>query len=198
MLDPTITLAQLEADMSRSLYRIRYDRAHREAMLPVLATLLATDDVAIKQRTMRAVATIGHCDTPGALAHLVPLLCTASRDEDELTRRTAIGALFAIGRDNPEIAVPALIHACDDEQLLQASLLALIEIAEAAQPAAPCFRRFAGHRHGKIRRLVMRGLGAIKAQDEESREVLLAGLRDPHQRVREMAQRVLMQIEARQ
>ncbi len=184
--------------MSWSLYRVRHDGEYREAMLPVLATLLASDDIAIKQRAMRAVATIGHCDTPGALADLVPLVCTASHHEDELTRRTAISALFAIGRDNPEIAVPALIRACDDEQLLQASMLALIEIGEAARPAAACFRRFAGHSHGKIRRLVMRGLGAINAHDEESRRVLLDGLRDPHQRVQEMAQRVLKQIEAQQ
>lgn len=198
MNDATATLDLLEADMSRSLYRCRYDRKHRDATIPVLLELLAVDDLAIKQRTMRAVATIGHCNEIGALVRLVPILCKDLQDEDELTRRTAVGALFAVGSDNPQAAVPALVQACDDAKLLDAALLALIEIGEAARPAAPCFRRFASHRHGKVRRLVMRGLGAVGADDTESRAILQTGVSDRNQSVREMALRVLGNMDTRQ
>ncbi|MCA9125165.1 MAG: hypothetical protein KDB11_33550 [Planctomycetales bacterium] len=90
----------------------------------------------------RAVATIGNCDAIGALAPVVPLLSADEQHEDELTRRTAI-ALHAVDRDHSEAAVPALIRACDNERLLDAALLALIDVGKSAQPAAPCFRRFA-------------------------------------------------------
>ncbi|MBC8354158.1 MAG: HEAT repeat domain-containing protein [Planctomycetes bacterium] len=194
MIEAIATLDALEANMSRALYRCRFDAEHRDATLPVLAALLAEDDTAIRQRAMRAVATIGHCDTTRALAALVPLLCANLLHADELTRGTAVGALFAVGQDNPEAAVPALIDACDAESLLDRSLLALIEMGEAARSAVPCFRRFATHRNGKIRRLVMRGLGAIGADDEDSRTVLNAGLRDPNKRVRDMAQKALVKV----
>ena len=166
-------------------------------MIPILLELLAVDDLAIRQRAMRAVAKIGHCNELGALARLVPSLCTDLYHQDELTRRTAVGALFAVGSDNPQAAVTALVQACDDDDLLDAALLALIEIGMAAQPAATCFHRFATHRHGKIRRLVMRGLGAIGANDAESRAVLQTGTGDRNRRVREMAQRVMAQMETR-
>ena len=196
MFDATVALDSLEANMSRSLYRCRYDGEHRNATIPVLLKLLAVDDLAIKQRAMRAVATIGHCDAIGALAPVVPLLSADVQHEDELTRGTAIGALHAVGRDHPEAAVPALVGACDDERLLDAALLALVEIGKSAQSAATCFRRFAKHRDGKIRRLVMRGLGAIGADDEESLAILQAALHDPNKRVREMAERVVARMDA--
>ena len=198
MSDATAILDSLESDMWQSLYRCRHDREHRESMIPVLAGLLRNSDSVIKQRAMRAVAKIGHCDTVGALAELVPLLCSGLQHEDELTRRTALGALHVVGRDNPDVAVPALVDACDDERLLDASLLALIEIGDAARSAAACFRRFASHRSGKIRRLVMRGLGGIRADDAESLAILNSGASDANRRVREMARRAISQTRGRQ
>lgn len=191
MFDPAATLDELESDMWSSLYRCRYDRDHRIATVHVLARLLADEDVSIRQRALRAVSRIGPCDTPGALAELVPLLCADLRHEDDLTRRTAASALFAVGADAPKAAVPALIDACSDDVLLDTALQALVEIGQSAKSAAPCFRSFATHRNGKIRRLAVRGLGAIEAADAKSRAVLDAALSDPNKSVREMARKVI-------
>lgn len=196
MVDATATLDALESNMSRSLYDCRYDRERRAATIPILLELLGVDDVAIKQRAMRAIARIGRCNELGALGELVPLICMGLRHDDELTRRTAVGVLFAVGSDNPEVAVPALVEACDEGRLLDAALLALIEIGAAARAATSCFHRFATHRQGKIRRLVMRGLGAIGADDADSRAILQTGLVDRNKRVREMAHRVLAHTDA--
>lgn len=184
-------LGKLEAKQWQKLYLCRYDRKHRDATIPVLAELLAHDDRAIRHRTLRAIGRVGPCDTIGALSPLVPLVCEFVEHDDELTRAMAVGVLFGIGRDDPESAVPALVAACDQEELLEAALLALVEMGPAAKKAAPCFHRFARHRNGKVRRIVMRGFGAIGADDARSRKVLQAALNDRNKAVRETAEKAL-------
>ncbi len=180
--------------MWRDLYRCRWDREHREATIPILAALLADPTAEIHRRALRAVGRIGVCDVTGALSTLVPVVCDYTRDADLLTRRTAVGVLYSLGRDNPEVAVPALVEACDDDSLLDAALLALIAMGDGAQSAIPCFHRFASHSKGKIRRLAMRGLGATRAHDDASLEILHNAQGDRNKRVREMAQKVFLQI----
>jgi HEAT repeat protein len=195
MVDATATLDRLEADMWRELYRCRYDQDHREATISVLADLLGNPSSEVHQRALRAVGRIGLCDVVGALSALVPLVCRYTQDPDLLTRRTAVGVLHGVGRDNPDVAVPALVRACGDDSLMDAALLALISIGRNAQTAIPCFHKCATHSKGKIRRLAMRGLGATNADDDQSRSILQGALEDRNQRVREMAQRVLSEIQ---
>ena len=195
MANASAILDSLEAETWRDLYRCRYDREHREAILPILAKLLGDPDVEIHQRALRAVGRIGACDTIGALSTLVPLVCAYTRDANPLTRGIAIGVLYGIGRDNPDAAVPALVNASSDTALLDTSLLALISMGTRAQDAIPCFQRFTSHPKGKVRRLALRGLGSTNASDANSLSIISAAIRDRNQEVRKMAQKVLSRIE---
>lgn len=190
MPDPSSQLDRLEANQWHALYRCRTDPDHRKKLIPKLQSLLENPEAEIQQGALRAVARIGPCQQVGALATLVPSVATLSQSEDLLTRKTAIGCLHNIGGDHPQSAVPALIKACDDPQLLEGALLALVDFKKAASPALPLYHRLTGHKQAKIRRLALRGLSAMEAGDKRSREIIQAALHDKSQVVRQLAEKL--------
>ena len=196
-MNPTESLDALEADNLAALYKCRHDADHRKSVLTVLTQLLRSPDPAILHRAMNAAGRIGGAfDEPNALADLVPIVSKYVSSDDQLIRRVAIGAIHCIGSHDTECSVPALIGACDDEMLLDAALLALVDVANGSAAAIRCFHRFASHSNGKIRRIAIRGLGASNANDQETLKILTAAANDKNKSVREMAGKVLHRIAA--
>ncbi|GAA5509371.1 hypothetical protein [Novipirellula caenicola] len=196
-MNPTESLDALEADNGDALYRCRHDAEHRHSVLALLKELLTNPDVKVLHRGMNAAGRIrGAFDETDALAELVPLVAKHVSSDDELIRRVAIGALHCIGSHDTECSVLALIRACDDETLLDAALLALVDLANGSTTAIRCFHRFASHSKGKIRRIAIRGLGTSNATDDATIAVITAATNDRNQSVREMARKVLAKIEA--
>ena len=195
-MNPTETLDDLEADNWASLYRCRHDAQHRRLVMDSLVELLVNPDSSILHRAMYAAARIGGAhDQTNALAKLVPIVATHLSSADGLIRRVAIGTLHSIGSNNTDCAVPALIAACDDELLLDAALLALVNISNGSPEALDCFHRFSTHTRGKIRRITLRGLGACNATDPDSIRILTFATNDKNRSVREMAAKTLAKME---
>ncbi len=196
-MNATKSLDDLEADNWDALYRCRHDSEHRHSVLALLKQLLRNPDLKVLHRAMNAAGRIrGAFDATNALAELVPLVAKHVSSDDELIRRVAIGSLHCIGSHDTECAVPALIGACDDETLLDAALLALVDIANGSPTAVQCFHRFSSHSNGKIRRIAIRGLGMSNAADNASIAVITAATNDRNKSVREMAGKVLAKIQA--
>lgn len=198
MPSPSAQLKHLDANQWDALYRCRTDPDHREKLLPTLQALLENSDPKIRLRALHAVARIGPCQQVGALAKLVPIVATLSQSEDLLTRRTAIGCLYGIGLDHPQSAVPALINACEERELLDCALLALVELKKEASPALPLYHRLASHKQAKIRRLALRGLAVVEASDAHSRAIIQTALQDKSQVVRKVAEKLSASYEADQ
>ncbi len=190
MPNPSTQLDRLDANQWEALYRCRTDPDHRQKLLPILQALLENPDPEIRLRALHAVARIGPCQQVGALATLVPIVATLSQSEDLLTRKTAIGCLHGIGQDHPQSAVPALINACEERQLLDNALLALIDLKKKASPALPLYHRLASHPQAKIRRLALRGLAAMEACDARSHAIIQTALQDKSQAVRQLAEKL--------
>jgi len=194
-MNPTESLNALEADHWAALYRCRHDADHRSSVLTILTQLLRSPDPAIIHRAMNAAGRIrGAFDEPHALADLIPIVTKYVSSDDQLIRRVAVGSLHCIDSHDTECSVPALIGACDDETLLDAALLALVDIANGSTAAICCFHRFASHSNGKIRRIAVRGLGASNASDDNSLKILTAATNDKNKSVREMADKALKRI----
>ena len=194
-MNPTETLDNLEADNCASLYRCRHDAQHRRSVMDSLTELLSIPDTAILHRAMNAAGRIGGAfDQSNALAELVPLVTTHLSSDNDLIRRVAVGVLHCIGSDDTSRAVPALIEACDDELLLDAALLALVDMSDGSRDALHCFHRFSGHSNGKIRRITLRGLGACNANDPDSIRILNTATNDKNKAVREMAAKTLAKM----
>ncbi|WP_442509663.1 HEAT repeat domain-containing protein [Novipirellula sp. SH528] len=197
-MNPTESLDDLEADNWDALYRCRHDSDHRHSVLALLKELLRNPDLKVLHRAMNAAGRIrGAFDATDALADLIPLVIKHVSSDDELIRRVAIGSLHCIGSHDIKCAVPALIGACDDENLLDAALLALVDISNGSTAAVQCFHRFSSHSNGKIRRITIRGLGISNATDNASIAVITAATNDRNKYVREMAGKVLAKINAR-
>jgi len=195
-MSPTETLDELEADNRASLYRCRHEPEHRRVVLNALIDLLSNPDPAILHRAMNAAGRIGGAfDQPDALAELVPLVAKHLSSDDDLIRRVAVGSLHCIGAHDSRCAVPALIAACDDELLLDAALLALVDVSNGSHDAVKCFHRFSSHSQGKVRRITLRGLGACNANDSESIRILNSASNDKSKSVREMAAKTLAKMD---
>ncbi|QDV27575.1 HEAT repeat domain-containing protein [Aureliella helgolandensis] len=174
-MNPTEKLDESEADNGAAVYRCRHEPEHRRFVLASLKELMANPDSAIIHRAMSAAGCIGGAfDQTNALADLVPLVATHLSSDNDLIRRVAVGSLHCIGSNHTECAVPALIAACNDELLLDAALLALVDVSNGSHDAVLCFHRFSAHTNGKIRRIALRGLGSCNANDTESINILNA------------------------
>lgn len=144
---------------------------------------------------MNAVGRIrGAFDAPNALASFVPVVCDYVRSDDLLTRQIAVGVLHCIGKHDVDLSVPALVAATCDDNLFDNSLLALVEVADATPEVRGCFHKFAAHPKGKIRRIALRGLGAIGASDSDTLSLIRSALDDRSKAVREMAQKTLAKL----
>jgi HEAT repeat protein len=139
---------------------------------------------------MSALARIGGCNQSGALREAVRGVVSFLQHEDELTRNIAIGTLNSIGRDAPDISVPALLAAAEDDRLLVPTMHALISVGKPAIAATSLFVLALGHRLSKVRRLGIRGLQAIEAIDA-TRTLVESCLTDASSEVRNMAAKVL-------
>jgi len=192
---PNEILDALEADDWDALYRCRHDPVHREATLETLSVLLQNPRPAIRHRAMNALGRIrGAFDTPNALASLVPTVCNYASSDDLLTRQIAVGVLHCIGKHNLSASVPTLIAATSDASLLDSALLALVDIADATSDVIRCFHTFVANPKAKIRRIAIRGLAAVNANDPHSLSLIRDALADRSKVVRDVAEKTLVKL----
>lgn len=193
---PSAILRTMAADDWNALYRCRHDREHRESTLKSLMELIQNPKPAIHHDAMNAVGRIaGAFDVPNALAACVPVVCEYVRSDNLLTRQIAVGVLNCIGKHDVNCSVAALVTATSEDDLLDDALLALVAVADSTPDVVRCFQGFLSHPKGKIRKIAIRGLGAIKADDSESVQLLRHALEDRSKVVREMAQKTLARLQ---
>ncbi len=183
-------LDELEADDFALLYECRWSKKRRDEVLPVLTRLARHRDREIRHRAMWAIHRIGHCFRKGAMKATVPEVTRNMIDEDPLTRKIATSTLIAVGHDNPSVAVPALIEASKEPELLVPALQALMGIGVRRRKAAPVFREATNHNQAKIRCLAIRGLREVTTVAEAT-PILESALNDRSRQVRETAAKML-------
>jgi len=184
------TLDRLEADDFALLFECRWSKKRRDEVLPILTRLARHRDRDIRHRAMWAVHRIGHCFRKGAMKATVPEITRNMQDKNLLTRKIATGTLIAVGGDNPAVAVPALVEAAKENELLVPAMQALIGIGVRARKATPVFQEAATHSQAKIRCLAIRGLGDVATLSEATPTLELA-MNDRSQQVRDLAAKVL-------
>lgn len=186
----TATLDHYEADDFAILYECRWSKKRRNEVLPTLTRFVRHRNRDVRHRAMWAIHRIGHCSRKGAMKATVPEIIKNMHDEDLLTQKIATSTLIAVGADNPPVAVPALIEASHEPELLVPAMHALIGIGVRAPKAMSVFLDAANHRQAKIRRLALRGMAEIATADEAV-PVLKRALKDRSRPVRQMAAKIL-------
>lgn len=155
-MNPNKMLDDLEADNGAALYRCRHDAEHRQSVVGLLTQFLGSPDSAVVHRAMIAAGRIrGAFDQTNALAELVALVAKHLSSDDELIRRAAVGSLHCIGSHDADGFVPALIAACRDERLLDAALLALVDVSSGTDDAVDCFYRLTNQRLSSLPRCTL-------------------------------------------
>ena len=192
----TQILDRYETDDCAVLFECRWSKKRRDEVLPVLTRLARHPSRDVRHRAMWAIHRIGYCFRKGAMKATVPEITKNMADEDLLTRKIATSTLISVGADNPAVAVPALIAASKEPELLVPALQALIGIGVRARRATPVFREAASHSQAKIRCLAVRGLGEIATADEAA-PTLQCALQDRSRQVREAAAKVLRRTTGR-
>jgi HEAT repeat protein len=181
---PEDILDRVNADNFAVLYRCRWRPEVAEEIAPQLAELLTHFDSRIVAESLRALHRIG----PAAFSSKSAVHLSLSHS-DLIVRKLAVSALAAICLERPNDAIPGIVIAADDSELLETCLMALINFGSAAASAAPLFCRCYKNRNSKIRRLAVRALRACGATDDESVEVMLTALHDSSNDVRRAAAR---------
>jgi HEAT repeat protein len=181
---PKEFLDRINARDFQALYRCRWSPEAARETVATLATLLADPDARIVAEALRALARIG----PNALPAL-SAISGVSAHADRIVRSLMVSTLASVCLERPSEAIPSLIQAAEQADLLESALFALINFGPAAAPAAALFRRTYASRTAKLRRLAIRGLFACGATDAETLAVLVKAKTDASAEVRKLASR---------
>lgn len=185
-------LDAVEADNRAALYKARWDESAASGIMPQLIPLLDSEDRDTLLRTMGAFVTIGPLAS-GAAVKIAGHL----RSSDESVFRAAAIALACVSLKEPQLAIAPLVDAAKTPGREKYVMMALIEFGEAAKAAAPVFLSACANRSASIRRLALRGLAAIGADDEVLSEVFRKATADRSKEVRAYASKVIARRIAR-
>jgi len=178
----TTFLNSVEAENRAALYKSRWDEAAASQIVPKLVALLDSDDRDILSRALRAFVTIGPLACEGA-----PKLAQLLQSSENWVFEAAAVALACVSLREPRPAVHALVEAANTPGREKYAMLALIQLGEAAKPATPAFARCSEDRSAGIRRLALRGLLVIGADDDILSRILCQAASDKSKEVRECA-----------
>jgi HEAT repeat protein len=184
VITPKEFLDRVNARDFEALYRCRWSPEAARETVATLAELLADPDARIVAEALRALARIG----PNALPAL-SAISSVSAHADPIVRNLVVYTLGRVCLESPSEAIPALIQAAEQVDLLEPALFALIDFGTAAASAAPLFCRTYASPKAKLRRLAIRGLLACGATDPESLAVLMKAKTDASAEVRKLAVR---------
>jgi hypothetical protein len=181
---PKEMLDRLNARDFEALYRCRWSPEAAQETVATLAGFLTDPDARVVAESLRALHRIG----PNALPALAAV-AAASAHPDPIVRGLVVATLGRLCLESPSEAIPALVQAAEQEELLEPALMALIDFETAAAEAAPLFCRTYASPKAKLRRLAVRGLLACGAADAESLGVLAQAKADASAEVRKVVAR---------
>jgi hypothetical protein len=138
----------------------------------------------------RAIEYEGDIQTDGLITHLGGAVVTAlieqlSTEEDATRRKVLIDLLTGVGRGHFAILVKHL----NDPRWYMVRNLAIVLGRTGYARAVPPLKRVLGHEDHRVRTESLRALAVLLGED--STEVLIDALADPHERVRQAAIRLL-------
>lgn len=179
-------LDAVEADYRAVCYKARWDEAAAAEIVPKLTAILDSDDRDTLLRALGAFVTIGPlaCDA-------VPKIARLLRSPELWVFQAAAIALARVSLKKPSPAIHPLIEAADIPGHEEYVMQALIILENAAKSAAPVFVRSFKNRSAKIRRLALRGLVAIGADDSVLSEILRQAANDKSKEVRDYASKLV-------
>ena len=175
-------LNAVEADYRAACYKARWDDTAAAEIVPKLTALLDSNDRDTLLRSLGAFVTIGPlaCDAAPKIAELLP-------SSEPCVFQAAAIALARVSLRKPSPAIQPLVEAADVPGNEKYAMLALIEFGNAAKSAAPVFVRSFVNSSASIRRLALRGLAAVGADDAVLSEMLQQAASDKSKEVREYA-----------
>ena len=176
---------QLNADNRAALYRCRWSPSDAEVVVPKLIPLLASDESAVVDETLRALFCIG---TPaeGAAESILSLL----NSESAMTRQLALLALGQVAHQRPAVLVPAIIGLLDDQRLCRDVLRVLAFLGSGSKEALPQVVKLSDHPDAKVRKAVVDAAIKIDPGSAAVKELVSAALQDRSQVVRRAAARL--------
>jgi hypothetical protein len=183
--DARTVLEAVEADNRDVLYTARRDKVAASNVVPKLVALLDSEDRDTLLRALRAFVTIGPLACDGA-----PKIARLLRSSEIWVFQAAAIALAYVSLKKPGPAVQPLVEVANMPGREKYAMLALIQLGEAARSAAPVFARSFEDRSARIRRLALRGLVEIGADDEMLSTILRQAARDKSKEVREYASKL--------
>lgn len=178
-------LDTIEADNCAVLYKARWDAATAIEVVPKLAALLDSDDRDTLLRALRALVIIGPpaCDAAPKIARLL-------HSSDIWVFQAAAIALARASLKNPQYAIKPLVDVANVSGGEKHVMHALIDLGEAAKSASAVFVRAFESRAASMRRLALRGLVAIGADEVTLAAALGRAANDKSKEVREYARKV--------
>lgn len=178
-------LEKLNADNRAALYRCRWSPSDAEAVVPKLIPLLASEESAVVDETLRVLFCIG---TPAedAAESILALLDS----ESAMTRHLALLALGQVAHQRPAMLVPAIIGLLGDERLCRDVLRILAFLGSASKEALPRVVQLSDHPDAKVRKAVVDAAIKIDPGSAAVKTLVSAALQDRSQVVRRAAARL--------
>lgn len=177
-------LAFLEADDRAVLYEARWNDEKAKTVVPRLIRLLDREDRDCRLRTLRGLVTVGR-SSELAIQKVARLL----QSVDDLVFHAAAITLSVVAADSPGPAVESLIKAAMPGRE-KPVMFALVNLGHAAKAATALFERGLSAPSAQMRRLALRGLAAVGADEETMHSALNAALRDKSKEVRSYAKKL--------
>lgn len=183
--DFVAVMNDLEADNCAALYDARWNEAAAADVIPKLSSVLDSDDRDILLRALRALVIVG----PKA-SDVAPKIIRLLHSSELWVFQAAAIALARVSLNKPESAVSPLIDAATVPGGEKHVMFALIDLGHAAKAASPVFVRALASRSASVRRLALRGLVSIGADEELLTKALEKAASDKSKEVREYAAKV--------